>query len=228
MKLFSLNSLGKLEEATFVERPNRFTAICRKDGKNIRCHVADSGRLKEILTEGRKLLVVKNPPDLKTDYKILAAKMEEGWILLNTSLHSKIGKEAIKNGVLGFIPKEIKTEVKWGNSRIDYLIDSNTFVELKGSNLLVGNRCIFPDAPTERGTKHLRELIDAVKDGYSAIIMIMALRDCECFQTNKKLDPQFSEIFEMALNSGVRFLAFKIEINRDYDIVLKDKIPLCR
>ncbi len=228
MKLFSLNSLGNLEEATFVERPNRFTAICRKDGKSIRCHVADSGRLKEILTEGRKLLVVKNPPDLKTDYKILAAKMEEGWILLNTSLHSKIGREAIKKGVLGFTPKEIKTEVKWGNSRIDYLIDRKIFVELKGSNLLDRERCLFPDAPTKRGTKHLKELTEIVKNGYSAVILIMALRNCRCFQTNSSLDPEFSETFKKALASGVRFRAFKVSIDSNFDVILKENIPICR
>ncbi len=228
MKLFSLNSLGKLEEATFVERPNRFTAICKKNGKNIICHVADSGRLKEILTEGRKLLVVKNPPDLKTDYKILAAKMEEGWILLNTSLHSKIGKEAIKKGILGFIPKEIKTEIKWGNSRIDYLVNNNIFVELKGSNLLHKNRCLFPDAPTQRGVKHLKELIELTKRGYRAVIMIMALRDCFCFQTNEKTDPEFSKMFNRALEQGVELIIFKIKIDHQFNILLKEKIPLCR
>ena len=228
MVLFDLKKLGKLEEAEFIERPNRFVGLCRINGLIKKCHIADSGRLKEILTEGRKLLVVKNPEGMKTDYRVLAAKMEEGWILLNTSIHSKIGKKAIEKGVLGFKPKKIRSEVKYGNSRIDFLVDENTLIELKGSNLLVEGKCLFPDAPTSRGKKHLEELIKAVKEGYQAFILIMVLRDCRCFETNKKLDPAFSDAFEKALKVGVKFIGFKVKIDKDLNVVLKEKIGLCR
>lgn len=228
MVLFDLKKLGKLEEAEFIERPNRFVGLCRINGLIKKCHIADSGRLKEILTEGRKLLVVKNPEGMKTDYRVLAAKMEEGWILLNTSIHSKIGKKAIEKGVLGFKPKKIRSEVKYGNSRIDFLVDENTLIELKGSNLLVEGKCLFPDAPTSRGKKHLEELIKAVKEGYQAFILIMVLRDCRCFETNKKLDPAFSDAFEKALKVGVKFIGFKVKIDKNLNVVLKEKIGLCR
>ncbi len=228
MVLFDLKKLGKLEEAEFIERPNRFVGLCRINGLIKKCHIADSGRLKEILTEGRKLLVVKNPEGMKTDYRVLAAKMEEGWILLNTSIHSKIGKKAIEKGVLGFKPKKIRSEVKYGNSRIDFLVDENTLIELKGSNLLVEGKCLFPDAPTSRGKKHLEELIKAVKEGYKAFILIMVLRDCRCFETNKKLDPAFSDAFKKALKEGVKFIGFKVKIDKDLNVVLKEKIGLCR
>ncbi len=228
MVLFDIKKLGKLEEAEFIERPNRFVGLCRINGLIKKCHIADSGRLKEILTEGRKLLVVKNPEGMKTDYRVLAAKMEEGWILLNTSIHSKIGKKAIEKGVLGFKPKKIRSEVKYGNSRIDFLVDENTLIELKGSNLLVEGKCLFPDAPTSRGKKHLEELIKAVKEGYQAFILIMVLRDCRCFETNKKLDPAFSDAFEKALKEGVKFIGFKVKIDKDLNVVLKEKIGLCR
>ena len=228
MVLFDLKKLGKLEEAEFIERPNRFVGLCRINGLIKKCHIADSGRLKEILTEGRKLLVVKNPEGMKTDYRVLAAKMEEGWILLNTSIHSKIGKKAIEKGVLGFKPKKIRSEVKYGNSRIDFLVDENTLIELKGSNLLVEGKCLFPDAPTSRGKKHLEELIKAVKEDYKAFILIMVLRDCRCFETNKKLDPAFSDAFKKALKEGVKFIGFKVKIDKDLNVVLKEKIGLCR
>ncbi|HHG74227.1 MAG TPA: DNA/RNA nuclease SfsA [Persephonella sp.] len=228
MVLFDLKKLGKLEEAEFIERPNRFVGLCRINGLIKKCHIADSGRLKEILTKGRKLLVVKNPEGMKTDYRVLAAKMEEGWILLNTSIHSKIGKKAIEKGVLGFKPKKIRSEVKYGNSRIDFLVDENTLIELKGSNLLVEGKCLFPDAPTSRGKKHLEELIKAVKEGYQAFILIMVLRDCRCFETNKKLDPAFSDAFEKALKVGVKFIGFKVKIDKNLNVVLKEKIGLCR
>ena len=229
MELFDLNCLGKLEEGVFIERLNRFTGICEIKGKAHTCHIADTGRLKEILTEGRKVFLAKNKPELKTDYKLVAAQMEDGWILVNTSIHSKIGKEAIKKGVLGFTPENIKSEVQLGESRIDYLVDNRVFVELKGSNLLIGNRCIFPDAPTKRGKRHLQELLKAKNKGYEAIILIMGLRDCECFYPNTKLDPQFSKTFFDVLSSGVVFKGFKIKLDdKTGKIFLNGEMKLCQ
>ncbi len=226
--LFDLKTLGKLEKGRFIERPNRFVGICKIDGKEKTCHIADPGRLKEILTKEREILVVKNKPNLKMDYKLVAVKMEDGWILLNTSIHSKIAKEAIKRGILGFIPKRIKSEVSFGNSRIDYLIDEKMFVELKGCNLLLEDKCLFPDAPTKRGARHLEELIEAKKQGYEAVILIMALRECKCFDVNRKLDPVFSKTFEKALKEDVVFKGFKVKIDEDYRVVLNGNLKLCQ
>ncbi|NPA17069.1 MAG: DNA/RNA nuclease SfsA [Aquificae bacterium] len=226
--LFDLKKLGSPEEAVFLERPNRFVGICRINGKTVRCHIADSGRLKEILTEGRKLLVVKNRPGMKTRYRVIGALMEDGWILLNTSIHSKIGEEAIKKGVLGFTPEKIKREFAFGNSRIDYLVDDNILVELKGSNLLIGDRCVFPDAPTSRGKRHLEELIKSLSEGYRPYILMMGLRECNCFQTNERLDPEFSKTFQKAIESGVVFKGFRVGIDREFNVVLKGEMKLCR
>ncbi len=227
-ELFDLKNLGELKEAQFLERPNRFVGKCKINNEIKTCHIADPGRLKEILHKGRKVLVVKNKPELKMDYKLVAAKIEDGWILLNTSFHSKIARKAIEKGVLGFIPEKIKSEVKFGNSRLDFLIDDEIFVELKGSNLLIDKKCVFPDAPTERGRRHLEELIEAKQKGYRTIILFMGLRDCDCFQTNDELDKQFSETFKKALQEGVEFFGFKIKINRDFKVVLNGKLPLCK
>ncbi len=226
-ELFDLNQLGKLKEAEFLERPNRFVGKCKINNEIKTCHIADPGRLKEILHKGRKVLVVKNKPELKMDYKLVAAKMEDGWILLNTSFHSKIAKKAIEKGVLGFYPEKIKSEVKFGNSRLDFLIDDKIFVELKGSNLLIDKKCVFPDAPTERGRRHLEELIEAKQKGYRTIILFMGLRNCNCFQTYDELDKEFSETFKKALKKGVEFFGFKIKINQDFKVILNGKLPLC-
>ncbi len=225
--LFDLNKLGKLQKAFFLNRKNRFVGEIEIDGKIHSVHIADTGRLREILTEGREILVVKNRDGLKTDYKLISANMDNEWVLVNTSLHSKIGYVAIKKGVLGYIPTNIKREVKFGDSRLDYLVDGNTFIELKASNLLIGNRCIFPDAPTERGVKHLSELYTATKMGYKAIILIMGLRNCECFSPNKILDRKFSDKFTEVLNKGVEFIGFKIKINEEKKIVLNGSMKLC-
>ncbi len=226
-KLFDLKGLGELKEAVFLKRPNRFVGVCLVDGEEKTCHIADPGRLKEILTKRRKVLVLKNRPGLKLDYKMVAAKMEDGWILLNTSFHSKIALNAIKSGVLGFIPEKIKSEVKFGNSRLDFLLDNRIFVELKGSNLLIGNRCVFPDAPTKRGARHIKELIEAKEKGFDSVILVMGLRDCSCFSVNGELDPDFQSIFEEGLKKGVRFVGFKIKIDKDFNILLNGEMNLC-
>ncbi len=226
IQLFDLNTLGKIEKAKFLDRPNRFVGICDIRGKKVRCHIADPGRLKEILTEGRKVYVVKNPEGYKTEYKLVAVSMEDEIVLLNTSIHSKIGYKAIKSGVLGFKPKRIKKEVSFGKSRIDYLLDGKVFVELKGSNLKIEKRCLFPDAPTKRGKRHLEELIEAKKQGYRAIILFMVLRNCECFSPNFELDKEFSETFLKALEEGVEFRAFRIII-KNFKVFLDGNIRLC-
>lgn len=228
MILYDLKSFGNIEKAKFIERPNRFKAICEKDGKLVTCHVADPGRLKEIFIKGREVLVVKNKPDLKTDYKLLAVNVENEWVLLNTSIHSKIGEEAIKRGVLGFIPEKIQKEVRFGKSRLDYLINEKIFVELKGSNLLLENKCFFPDAPTERGARHLEELIEAKKQGYDAVILFMGIRRCNCFSPYKELDFKFYKTFKKALKEGVKFKGFKIRLNiEDLTVRLNGKLELC-
>ncbi len=227
MILFNLKSLGKIERATFLERPNRFKAVCEKDGQKITCHVADPGRLKEILIKGRTVYIVKNKPGLKTDYKLVAVNVEGEKVLLNTSIHSKIGEEAIKKGILGFIPEKIKREVKFGKSRIDYLVNNNIFVELKGSNLLLNGKCLFPDAPTERGSRHLEELIEAKKQGYKAVILFMGIRNCRCFYPYKEMDEKFFNTFFKALKEGVEFRGFKIEVDENFNVMLKDNLKLC-
>ncbi|SNR77853.1 DNA/RNA nuclease SfsA [Desulfurobacterium atlanticum] len=227
-KLFDLKAhFGDLKAGYFLERLNRFVGLCRlKDGKKITCHIADTGRLKEILTEGREILLALNPKGYKTDAKLVAAKMEEGFILLNTSIHSKIAENIIKSGALGFVPLKLEKEVAFGKSRIDFLLDGDHFVEVKGCNLKVGDKGLFPDAPTVRGRKHLLELINAVEKGFKATILVMVMRDVSYFSPNFDTDPDFSKTFLKALEVGVNFKAVKVRIKHNYNLVLSHEVKL--
>ncbi len=202
LELFDLNQLGELAYGEFVSRPNRFVGEILVDGKSATCHIADTGRLKEILTTGRRILVAKNPPHLKTDYRLIACEMDE-WVLINTAIHTHVARAAIRKGVLGFIPEALKPEVKVGNSRLDFLVDNHLFVELKGTNLVLDSQCRFPDAPTTRGRRHLEELIQLKKNGKDAMILILSLRNCPCFVPNRDMDPVFADTFQKAMQSGV-------------------------
>ena len=227
MILFDLKTLGTLTTGSLIERKNRFLATATVNGQIKKVHIADTGRLEEILTPNRELLLLKNRPGLKTDYTLIAAKMEEGWVLINTKLHSPIAKKAIEAGLLGFRPKSVQSEVRFGDSRIDFLAD-NMLIELKGCSLVENNICLFPNAPTTRGTRHIEELIQAKAQGFEAAILIIAVRPCACFRPHPTRDEAFRKIFQKALQEGVRFFGFFIRIDEDLHIVYDGELQLCK
>ncbi len=231
VELFDLKKLGKLAFGKFISRPNRFVGNIRVNGNDNTCHIADTGRLKEILTEGRRILVAKNPPRLKTDYRLIACEIPETgeWALINTAIHTHIARSAIRNGVLGFIPETLRPEIKAGNSRLDFLVNNRLYIELKGTNLVLNSQCRFPDAPTARGRRHLEELIQLKKEGKDAMILILGLRNCPCFVPNREMDPAFADTFQNALESGVQYRGFRIKLNISPGrILFNGDLPLCR
>ncbi|BDY13685.1 DNA/RNA nuclease SfsA [Hydrogenimonas cancrithermarum] len=209
--LYDLSTLGEPVTGQFSHRLNRFVALAEVAGEKVRVHVADTGRLEEILTPGRTLWLLKNRPGMKTAYTLLAARMEEGWVLVNTRLHAPVARRAIELGVLGFVPHTVRNEVRFGDSRFDYLAD-DTFVELKGCSLVQRSHCRFPNAPTTRGVRHLRELMAAKAAGHGAILLIMALRPCDCFEPHPERDEAFRHTFYEALENGVEFRGFFVRI----------------
>jgi len=234
--LFNLKTLGELTTGSLIKRHNRFLATAQVKNKIKKVHIADTGRLEEILTPHRELLLLKNRDGLKTDYTLIAAKMKEGWVLINTKIHSQIAKKAIEKGVLGFIPQKIKSEVLYKNSRLDFYIKTSKpsiklkktsksdfevegFIELKGCSLVENDICLFPNAPTSRGVKHIKDLIEAKKEGFEAYILIMAVRKCRCFKPHPTRDNEFKNIFLKALDEGVKFKGFFIKIDENLKIL---------
>ncbi len=223
--LYDLAELGPRVEGIFLSRPNRFVAVARVNGEEVRVHVADTGRLEEILTPGRRLWLVPNAPGKKTRYRLVAARMEEGWVLVNTQLHAPIAREAIRRGVLGFVPRDLRSEVRYGASRFDYEADGMP-VELKGCSLVVEDRCLFPNAPTVRGRKHLEELIEVCRAGKRGHLLIMAVRPCGCFASYRRRDPAFAELFAKSLKAGVLYRGFHIAVDGTW-VVYRRVLPLC-
>ena len=219
--------LGDLTRGLFIERPNRFVGLVSVDRKIFKAHISDTGRLKELLVSEARTLLAENPGG-KLDYKLIAVEKDNEWVFLNTSLHSKIAEEIIRKGFLGFIPSKIEKEVRWGKSRIDFRVNSNFYIEIKGCNLSENGICLFPDAPTERGRKHLVELIELKQIGFRTAVMFLAFRNCSCFKPNKERDPLFSEVFEQALKEGIEFFGFKLGFDPESGwIYLKEKLKIC-
>ncbi len=218
---------GEPTEGTFIERENRFTAKVLVKNEIKRAHISDTGRLEDLLVFGVPALLSPNPKG-KLDYKLVSVKSEEGWILVNTHVHSLVAERLIREGVLGFKPENIEKEVKVGNSRIDFLIEGKLFLEVKGCNLSKNGTCLFPDAPTERGKKHLEELIKLKDLGFEAGIMILSFRKCKCFLPNKSIDPEFSKVFWEGLSQGIKFFGFKIGFCREsFKLKLLGNLEIC-
>lgn len=206
----------------FIKRPNRFIAHVLLNGSEIIAHVPNTGRMKELCIEGVEVGVsYHDSPTRKTQYELRLIRKNGNWISIDSQLPNKLAAEAIKNGfVKGSEAYEnIRSEVKYKNSRFDlYLSDheeeKGCFIEVKGVTLERNQWTYFPDAPTERGTKHINELIGAVADGYEAkILFLIQLENSNGFTPNYEMDPIFSSTLSEAVSKGVKVQALKCRVD---------------
>ena len=197
--------IPNLMKGLFVSRPNRFVGEIKYKGKIESAHIHDPGRLKELLIEGAEVLFTHSRGKLK--YYIKAVYDDDEWVLIDTALHSNIAQK-----VFELLPefskvKEIRREVKLGNSRIDFLLD-DVPLEVKGVTLVKEGIALFPDAPTERGARHVREIIE-----HNGIIFFLIFRKARCFSPNLEMDPKFSKNLSEARKKGIKILAVQISFD---------------
>ena len=205
-------------EGKFISRPNRFIANVEIDGKTQVCHVKNTGRCKELLVpDARIILEQSDNPDRKTKYDLVAVYKGDMLINMDSQAPNKVfGEWAVQRGFFGNITK-IKSECKYKNSRFDFYIeaeDKRIFVEVKGVTLEEDGVVMFPDAPTERGVKHINELADAVKNGYEAyVFFIVQMERCKYFTPNTKTHPEFAEALKSA--NGVNIMALNCKVTEE-------------
>ncbi len=202
-------------EGTLLKRVNRFVGVVKMGEDIVEAHIHDTGRLGELLFEGNRVLLKRAANEKRrTKWDIIAAFFEDEWILTNSSLHSRIFEETLKK-VDRFSRHNyiIKREVKLNNSRIDFLLLENNkkiFVEVKGCTLREGNVAFFPDAPTERGRRHVEELTDFVKNGNEAWIVFLVMHSkAEYFAPNEETDSDFARALKQGLRKGLRVIPLK-------------------
>ncbi|WP_105614579.1 DNA/RNA nuclease SfsA [Vallitalea okinawensis] len=219
-------------EATFLERPNRFIAHVLIDGKEEVVHVKNTGRCREILVEGVKVYLEQaSNPNRKTKYSLISAYKGERLINIDSQIPNAIIENAVKDNKIKGIDQTtfVKREVTYGKSRFDLYYEtekSKGFIEVKGATLEIDGMITFPDAPTERGTKHVLEMIDAVKAGYEgSIIFLVQMKDVDYFTPNKKMDPDFSKALKRAHKAGVRILAYDCIVTKD-SIEFNEEVPV--
>ncbi len=201
-------------EAKFIERPNRFIARVLLEGKELTVHVKNTGRCRELLLPGTRVFLEKSDnPERKTLYDLVA--VEKAGRIINIDSQAPeivVGEWLSKFGKFDVI----KPQYKYGNSRIDYYMikDGREYLlEVKGCTLFRDGVGYFPDAPTERGAKHLGELTKALKEGYkSCIAFVIQGESIEEVRPNAETDPAFTAAYLKALKAGVKVLFLRCKV----------------
>ncbi len=195
-------------KGSFISRPNRFIANVNINGEVKVCHVKNTGRCKELLLKDATVLLEKSDnPIRKTEYDLVSVYKGNNLINMDSQAPNKLFGEWIKeSGYFGELTL-IKPECKYKNSRFDFYLESENrkiFIEVKGVTLEKDGLLLFPDAPTERGVKHLQELMDAKSNGYEAYVFFVAqMKDCIAFTPNAETHPEFVQTLKNAKDSGV-------------------------
>jgi len=210
---------GKMVEGRFLRRPNRFIAHIEIDGKEEICHVKNTGRCRELLPVGAQVWCLDAPsPNRKTRYDLITVQKGERLINMDSQAPNAAAKEWLLSGGLGEI-RELKAESFHGDSRYDFSFQKDgrqCFLEVKGVTLETDGVCAFPDAPTERGAKHLRGLTEAAKDGYGAyVLFVIQMADVAYLHPNDATDPNFGTALREAAAAGVQVLAMDCAVTVD-------------
>lgn len=218
------------KRAVFLDRPNRFIAHVDLNGQTETVHVKNTGRCKELLIPGTEVILEESVnPARKTKYDLICVNKSGRWINMDSQVPNKAAAEWIRAGRL--FPEEItlKTEKVYGNSRFDIYVESpcrKAFIEVKGVTLEENDIARFPDAPTQRGVKHVEELIRCQEDGYEAyLLFVIQMKGIREFEPNWSTHPQFGEVLQKAQNAGVHLLAYDCLIREDY-IEIQDPVPI--
>ncbi len=220
----------RIIKGTFIKRLNRFVAVCKINGEEIHCHVKNTGRCGEILIEGAECYLEEaENPERKYKYSLIAVKKGERLINIDSQAPNKAAGEFLKSGKLFADISKIKAESTYGKSRFDFYFehgDKKAYLEVKGVTLEKDGAVLFPDAPTTRGTKHLNELCDCVKEGYEAyVLFVVQMKDVISFSPNEKTDPDFASALCKANEQGVKVLCYDCTVTEN-EMNIEDKITV--
>lgn len=203
---------SNMVQGTFLKRPNRFVAHVLIDGLEVIAHVKNTGRCRELLLPGVRVILQDHGPDAKrkTRYSLISVYKEDMLVNMDSQVPNRVVMDALVDGkIQGLgVPELIKGEQRFGDSRFDVYYrdgDREGFIEVKGVTLEIDGLSKFPDAPTIRGTKHIMEMARAVEDGYEGnILFLIQMKGPKTFTPNRVMDPAFGEALDMAIKRGVR------------------------
>ena len=220
----------RIQKGRFIKRPNRFIAYIEINGREETVHVKNTGRCAELLIPGRTVYVQEAAQkNRKTKWDLIAVQKEERLINMDSQAPNKVVQEWIEAGKLFRDLTHIRPETTYRNSRFDLYVEHGgrkAFIEVKGVTLEEDGQVRFPDAPSERAVRHLKELALAVEDGYEAyVIFVIQMKNVRYFTPNRETHPQFAEALEMAAAKGVKVLAYDCQTAKD-SLWMADPVPV--
>ena len=207
----------------FLARPNRFIAHVQIDGQVEICHVKNTGRCRELLQVGAEVWCQKaSNPNRKTKYDLITVRKGHRLINMDSQAPNIAAGEWLAEGGLGQV-EALRPETFHGDSRYDFSFvkDGKTcFLEVKGVTLETDGVCAFPDAPTERGAKHLRGLAQAVQEGFGAyVLFVIQMEDVKYLHPNDGTDPEFGKALREAAENGVQVMAVDCHVTEDTMVI---------
>jgi len=226
---------NKVVKGVFVNRPNRFIAVVDIAGKREHVHVKNTGRCKELLLPGSDVvLFASDNPGRKTKYDLIAVyKKRRNLPPLLINMDSQVPNDAVAEWLkeCGMFSEcaQIRREVTYNSSRFDFYIEDGekrAFLEVKGVTLESDGTAMFPDAPTERGVKHINELVNCVSEGYMGLILfVIQMKGVNTFTTNDITHKAFGTALRNAVEHGVKVIAYDCDVTPD-SIRLSSEIPV--
>jgi len=200
------------------------------EGQEVLCHVKNTGRCRELLNPGAVVYLQKSDnPNRKTGYDLIAVEKGEMLINMDSQIPNYVAAEWLRKGSLFPEGANIQMEKRYGNSRFDIYAEAGerkAFLEVKGVTLEVEGQARFPDAPTERGVKHVRELMGCVQEGYEAyLLFVIQMTGIQSFAPNWDTHPAFGSALQEAARAGVQILAYDCQVRPD-EIVLDQPVPV--
>lgn len=213
----------------FLSRPNRFIAHVQIGGSPEVVHVKNTGRCRELLTTGAEVWCQKSDnPARKTKYDLITVRKGRRLINMDSQAPNLAAKEWLLAGGLGKI-ENLKAETFHEDSRFDFSFTKNgrqCFLEVKGVTLETDGVCAFPDAPTERGAKHLRGLTAAAQEGFGAyVLFVIQMTDAAYLHPNDITDPNFGKALREAAANGVEILAMDCVVTVD-EMMIRNPVPV--
>ena len=211
---------GPLVEGRFLSRDNRFKVTVEVDGRPVWAHLANSGRLGELLVPGcRAVMLARTGSQRKTAYDLSAVNVDGIWVSVDARLPNDLVAEALVEGNMGPFTgyPNMRREVVFGDSRLDFLLEADDrrpfLVEVKSATLVVDGWACFPDAVTLRGRRHLVELASAIKKGYrTAVVFVVQRKDARGLRPHDESDPSFGQTLRAVAREGVEVYAYACRI----------------
>jgi len=211
---------SNLVSATLLRRLNRFAVEVELDRRPVVAHLANSGRLAELMFPGTPaLLVPKAGPQRKTAFDLLLVRIDGRWVSADARLPNALVREALAKGQIGPLRgyAVLRPEAPFAGSRVDFLLRGPKglcLLEAKSVTLVVDGVGLFPDAPTGRGQRHMETLLEAWRQGMEAAVLFIVQRgDAVAFRPNDEADPTFGRLLREAAAAGVAVLAYRCQVS---------------